>query len=204
VLRTVLDTVLRLLHPIVPFITSEIFGALGHREQLGRAPWPSSQPQRIDARAEADFGILQGAVGAIRALRAEAEVPPTQAVRVFAQGAQAGVLTAEAEVLEALARATLLKEPAAGASLAQVLPDLELRLPFEGLIDADDWRGRQRQRLSRLERDCERARAKLDNERFTANAPAEVVAEQRRRLQEAQDVMARIREVLRRLDATNG
>ncbi len=204
VLRTVLDAVLRLLHPIVPFITSEIFGALGHQEQLGQAPWPSSQPERIDARAEADFGILQGAVGAIRALRAEAEVPPTQAVRVFAQGAQAGVLTAEAEVLQALARATLLKEPAAGASLAQVLPDLELRLPFEGLIDADDWRDRQRQRLSRLERDCERARAKLDNERFTTNAPAEVVAEQRRRLQEAQDVMARIREVLRRLDATSG
>ncbi len=199
-LRTGLETILKLLHPITPFVTSELFEALGADEQLGWSAWPEADDGLIDDEAERDFGHLKDAVAAARNLRAEANLPPSQTVRLYGEGDAAGVLLANRAVFETLVRGELLAVAPTGASLSQSLPGLELRLPFEGLIDVDEWRARQRKRLDEVRNDQAKSAKKLANVRFVANAPSAVVEEERRRLAEADGLIAGIEASLRQLD----
>jgi valyl-tRNA synthetase len=139
------------------------------------------------------------AVGAARALRSEANLPPGQTIRVYGEGPEAALLLENAEVFEGLARAELLAEAPEGPSLTQPLPGLELRLPFAGLIDVDEWRQRQEKRLAQLRKDRDKSAKKLANERFVANAPEAVVAEERRRLEEAEALIAGVEASVERL-----
>ncbi len=190
VLKTVLTSILKLLHPFIPFITSELYEALGHEEQLGWAAWPEANERLSDEGAERDFARLQDAVGAVRNLRAEADLSPTQSVPIFAAGAAAGVLQDNQAVFESLTRATLLAEQPFGAALSQPLPDLELKLPLEGLVDIAEWRARQEKRLQEVQKSLTVSRKKLGNDKFVQNAPAAVVEEERRRLAEAEALTA--------------
>ncbi len=199
VLRTTLETLLKLLHPILPFITSELYEALGHERQLAVAAWPEPDAALVDEAAERDFDVVRQAVGAIRALRADADLAPSQTIPVHVGGEARAALLAEREVAGSLARAELEGAPPRGAALTQVAPGLELKLPFEGLVDEAEWRDKQRRRLEKLRSDRERSERKLANGKFTANAPEAVVAEERRRLAEAGDLIERIEAALGRL-----
>lgn len=199
VLRQVLEGVLALMHPLMPFVTSELHEALGHDIELGRSAWPEVELHLLDEAAERDFGLLQDAVGAVRNLRAEANVPPSQTVRIFAEGAGAAVLRENCGVVETLARIELLDEAPGGAALHQPLSELTLVLPFEGVIDVEEWKDRQRKRLTELGAEKERSERKLANEKFVANAPESVVAEERRRLAEAHELIAVIAGSLRQV-----
>ena len=186
VLRTTLEAILRLLHPLLPFVTSELWEAMGHEEQVALAAWPTATGDgRADAEAEETFATLQAAVGAVRALRAEADLPPSQVIPVHVSGEAREALERQADVIAALARAELMDDTPEGASLRQVLSNVELRLPLEGLVDVGAWRARQEKRLADLQADVTKSEKKLGNEKFVANAPEEVVAEERRRLEEA-------------------
>jgi len=197
VLRTTLEAILRLLHPLLPFVTSELWEALGHERQIAFATWPGGGVEessgaaegRSDPEAERDFARLQDAVGAVRALRAEADLPPSQTVPVHATGEAAKLLLDEAGVVEALARARLSSAEPEGANLRAVLAEVELRLPLDGLVDVGAWRERQSKRLDGLRVERERSARKLANDRFVANAPEAVVAEERRRLEQAEAVI---------------
>jgi len=206
-LRVVLDGVLQLLHPIVPFVTSELWEAVGRaagdgeRPQLAVASWPEPLAAWQDAAAERDFARLQAAVGAVRALRADADLSPGQTVPIVIDGPGADALRAELEVFASLARIDPLDGDAApaGGSLAQAVDDVVLRLPLAGLVDVTAWRNKQQKRLEAQRRDADRSRAKLANERFVAGAPAEVVAEERRRLAEAERLAEAIASSLRQV-----
>ena len=200
VLKTVLTDILKLLHPFIPFITSELYEALGHDEQLGLAAWPELIESLSDDVAERDFGRLQDAVGAVRNLRAEANLNPTQGVSIYAEGAAAGVLQANKAVFESLTRATLLSEQPFGAALSQPLPDLELKLPLTGLVDIAEWRTRQEKRLQELQKSLAVSQKKLGNDKFVQNAPAAVVEEERRRVAEAEALIAGLNSSLAQLD----
>ena len=189
VLKTVLTDILKLLHPFIPFITSELYEALGHEEQLGLAAWPEVDERLLDDAAERDFTRLQDAVGAVRNLRAEANLNPTQSVPIYAQGAGAGVLQANKAVFEGLTRATLLGEQPFGAALSQPLPDLDMKLPLTGLVDVDEWRARQEKRLQELQKGLAVSQKKLSNDKFVQNAPAAVVEEEQRRVTEAEELI---------------
>ena len=189
VLKTVLTSILKLLHPFIPFITSELYEALGHETQLGLAAWPEMNEALLDDAAERDFGRLQDAVGAVRNLRAEANLSPTQAISVYASGAAAGILLENKAVFESLTRATLLSEQPSGAALSQPLPDLDMKLPLTGLVDIDEWRVRQEKRLQELQKSLSVSQKKLGNEKFVQNAPAAVVEEERRRVAEAEELI---------------
>jgi valyl-tRNA synthetase len=203
-LRTVLEGLLTLLHPIVPFVTSELWDALGattgaedgagERPQLAQADWPVARPERHDPAAERDFARLQAAVGAVRALRSDADLPPGQQVPLVIEGAGAAALRAEASVFASLARVVLRDDAGeeTGAALAQPVDDLLLRLPFAGVVDVAAWRAKQEKRLAAQRSDAARSRGKLAQERFVAHAPPEVVAEERRRLAEAERLAAAI------------
>ncbi len=186
VLARVLTNILKLFHPLVPFITSELYEALGHEEQLGWAAWPQVSSGLIDSAAERDFERLQNAVTGVRNLRAEANLPPSQEISVSVGGAGEGTLRANPAVFRALTRANLLAEPVEGASLSQVVPELELTLPLTGLIDVAEWRTRQEKRLKELKNNRDKSVKKLANAKFVQNAPAEVVEEEKRRLDEAE------------------
>ena len=190
VLAKTLTDILKLLHPLVPFITSELYEALGHEQQLGWATWPEADPNLIDADAERDFTRLQNAVTGVRNLRAEANLPPSQEISVSASGAGARTLGENRAVFKSLTRATLLETPPSGASLLQVVSELELRLPLEGLVDLAEWRARQEKRLKDLQAGRDRSAKKLLNAKFVENAPAEVVREEKRRLAEAEELIA--------------
>jgi valyl-tRNA synthetase len=169
----------------MPFITSELYEALGHEEQAGWAAWPQVDESLLDEAAERDFAQLQNAVTAVRNLRSEAGLSPGQTVPVTVAGAAAGGIKDNREVFEFLARAQL-QEGLSGPSLSQLAEGLEIRLPLEGLIDMEAWRRRQEKRLKELRGNAEKSRKKLANAQFVDNAPAEVVEEERRRLAESE------------------
>ena len=193
------EALLKLLHPILPFITSEIFEALGHERQIAVTAWPEVDTALLDDAAERDFDVVRQAVGAVRALRADADLAPSQTIPVHVAGEASAALLAEREVAASLARAELKGEAPRGAALTQVVPGLELKLPFEGLVDEAEWRDKQRRRLEKLRAERERSERKLANAKFTANAPEAVVAEERRRLSEAEDLIDRIEAAVSRL-----
>jgi valyl-tRNA synthetase len=199
VLLKVLEGLLRLLHPLVPFITSELWETLGHRQQIALADWPSPDSELMDEAAEREFAVLQEAVGAVRNLRAEANLQPSQEVPIHAEGPGAATLHENREVFESLARAELKPEKAAGGYLSQPLSALELRLPLAGLVDVDEWRARQQKRLDELVRDAEKSERKLANRGFVEKAPESVVAEEKRRLEEARGLIEGLEASLERL-----
>jgi valyl-tRNA synthetase len=199
VLRTTFEALLKLLHPILPFITSELYEALGHERQLAVSAWPQVDDGLLDETAERDFDVVRQAVGGIRALRADADLAPSQTIPVHVAGEASAALLSEREVAASLARAELEGEPPHGAALTQVVPGLELKLPLAGLVDEAEWRGKQQRRLEKLRADRDRSERKLANGKFTANAPEAVVAEERRRLAEAEDLIERIEAAVGRL-----
>jgi valyl-tRNA synthetase len=198
ILRTVLSDILRLLHPLTPFITSEIYEALGHDEQLGWASWPLPDERLIDREAERAFEQVQNAVAAARNLRAQAGLSPAQTLPLQLSGAAAEGVLANREVFAFLARAEIVATMS-GASLSQVAQGLTVRLGLEGLVDVGEWRARQEKRLAELRTNADKSRTKLANAKFTGNAPKEVVEEERRRLAEAEELTRGLEAALRRL-----
>jgi len=187
-----LATLLKLLHPIMPFITSELYQALTGREELALEAWPEPGPQ--DPEAEARFEVLKQAVSAVRALKAEAGLPQGEEVRVYLEGDAASVVE-NLPVFRFLARAELLKERPEKA-LVKAMPRVTVRMPLEGLLDVEEWKRRQEKRLKELLELAERSRKKLASPGFREKAPKEVVEAEEARLQENLAQADRIREAL--------
>jgi valyl-tRNA synthetase len=187
-----LATLLKLLHPIMPFITSELYQALTGREELALEAWPEPGPQ--DPEAEARFEVLKQAVGAVRALRAEAGLPQGEEVRVYLEGDAASVVE-NLPVFRFLARAELLEERPEKA-LVKAMPRVTVRMPLEGLLDVEEWKRRQEKRLKELLELVERSRKKLASPGFREKAPKEVVEAEEARLKENLAQADRIREAL--------
>jgi valyl-tRNA synthetase len=181
----VFDTVLRLLHPAMPFITEELFRRLPGRADatLVTAEWPVPDPAREDAAAERDFGHVQALVNAVRAVRAEYAVPPGKAVLTTTYGvtrAMSEVLQRESVFIGRAAKTELTTEPVHGPAAQAMLPDGHAAAVALGdAIDVAKECGRVRGELERLDRQLAALTAKLANEGFTGRAPAEVVAKER-------------------------
>jgi valyl-tRNA synthetase len=199
VLQTVLLNILKLLHPLIPFLTSEIYEAFGFEQELGYASWPVADDSLIDEAAEKEFEHLKNAVTATRNLRAEGNIPPSQLINVYAQGAASSVLQSNKTVFEMLSRTTLLNVAPEGASLSQLVPEIELKLPFAGLIDVNEWKARQEKRLKDLQKTLETSERKLSNEKFVSSAPAHVVEEERKRFTESKALIEGIQKSLSNL-----
>ena len=181
VLVHVVDHGLRLLHPIMPFVTEALWqrlpGATPGRF-LATAPWPTATP----APSGEAFDVVREAIDAIRGLRAEYAVQPGTGIRAFvAAGAASDVLAANAALVHRLARCEVLVQAApAGAAAHAVLPSgLELVLPLEGMVDVAKERARLATELDGLAPQLDALRGRLANEKFTAKAPAAVVEAER-------------------------
>ncbi len=201
VLAFTLESVLKMLHSFMPFVTSELWVAVkGQDRDLGLEAWPELSGSLRDPGAEREFAVVMDAVGAVRSLKSEAGLAPGQVVPVQATGEDAFILAADPEVFGALARARLETEAAEGPGLSQPTGRVELRMPLDGLVDLAEWRTRQEKRLETLVSEVARSDRKLSNPGFVAKAPAEVVQEERRRLEESRQVIDRLRGILEQLD----
>jgi valyl-tRNA synthetase len=187
------DGALRLLHPIVPFVTEQIWQQLPSRVPgafLTTSEWP--QPRDAGERPRArEFELVREAVSALRQIRAEYAVPPgkpIEAVAVSGNGAGvAGVFGEEAGVVERLSRAslTVATSAPAGASAHAVLSGgMSLVVPLAGLVDVERECARLQGELAGLEKQLTALQGRLSNEKFVAKAPPEVVEGERKKLDE--------------------
>jgi valyl-tRNA synthetase len=202
----VLDGALRLLHPIMPFITESLWQRLplpadapaGAREEslvVGR--WPSAGPR--DAHAEVQMNALMELVGTVRTLRSEYNVPPASMVRIRlgdASGAITQALRAETRALRRLARVEAVDvdaEAGAGAGAHAVLRSgADLFMPLAGIIDVEQERQRLGRELERISSQLRGTEARLGSEQFTARAPAEIVAREREKADSLRDQHQRL------------
>jgi len=192
VLVHVFDGTLRLLHPMVPFVTEHLWDRIPwpagetRPSSLPEAPWPVADPARVDAGAEAGFAAFQELVAATRSLRKEYGVGEGAEVSVVLVGAPEAFRAAvEAEALRLhqfarVARVDFGADAVQGVGATAALQNgTELFLPLEGLIDLDRERERLAREIERLGGQLKGAMAKLANENFTGRAPADVVEKER-------------------------
>src|SRR6266511_704873 len=169
ILTYTIDVVIRLLHPVMPFLTEELARAFG-TDTIVRGPWPAERRGDRDEAAEAGMAALQEAITAVRRFRAEHQVPPSRRPRLTltpADTEQGELFRAEADSMRRLARlATVAVGPAqsgAGPTAKLLAAGAELFLPLEGLLDLDEERARLRRELETLESERTRAVGKLAN-----------------------------------------
>ena len=188
VLAYCFDTVLRLLHPVVPFITEELWQKLPGRkpdELLILAAWPPTELELADAQADQEFPLVQEAISSIRMLRAEYRVPPKArlpaSLRPRTERARRA-LSGERETILRLAQLADLafdgKRATVGAH-AVLVDGSEVFVALEGEIDVQRECSRLAGELARLDRQLSGLEAKLANQDFIARAPSEVVAKER-------------------------
>ncbi len=221
----VLETVLRLAHPIIPFITEELwqrvaplarrYGASGVQTLAGAAldealaagrhslmtqPFPLPQPERIDVAAEEWVGRLRAMVDACRALRGEMGISPAQRLALVVVGDRAE-LTGFAPYLTALAKLSDVEIadalPAGSVAPVQIVGESSLMLQVE--IDIAAERERLAREVARITAEIGKAEAKLANESFVARAPGAVVEQERDRLSGFHATLAKLEEQLVRL-----
>ena len=186
-LRAVLDTLLRLAHPIVPFITETLMRDLAPAGgTIMRQPFPDAADYSEDPDAEAAVQWLQGVVTAVRNIRGEMNVSPAKEIDLLLQGGGAGerALLAETEsLLRRLAKvgrvSWLEDDEAPPPSSVQVAGDLKVMVPMAGLIDVEAESRRVAKEIDKLRTELKRVDGKLANENFLAKAPSAVVAKER-------------------------
>ncbi len=192
VLGHVLDTVLRLLHPFIPFVTETLWTTLTGGESLVIAAWPTSDPSRRDAAAETEIASLQAVVTEVRRFRSDQGVRPGQRVPARVDGLVGAGLAAHEPAIRMLAR---LEAPADGftptATLA-IANGVSVELDLSGTIDVAAETARLQRDLFAAEKEKVQTAAKLDNADFLAKAPDAVVAKIRDRAAAADADIARI------------
>ena len=208
----VLETILRLMHPITPFITEELWQTvapvagrktLGSDESIVRAPYPVPDLSRIDPESDAWVAKLKALVGACRNLRSEMSLSPAERVPLLTVGDTAFV-TQAAPLIKALAKLSEVKvlDEAAfteATSLAPVAVQGETRLALHVEIDVEAERKRLDKEIQRLEGEIAKVHGKLGNESFVARAPAAVVEQEKQRLADFTATLERVRDQFQRL-----
>ena len=206
-----LDVILKLLHPVMPFITEELwektaeFGP-ARDSMLISAQWPDLSESWIDAEAEAEIGWLVGTVGEIRSIRAEMNVPPSAkpALSVVGAGAETKArLARHRDLLLTLARLDSVREAEAApaGSVPIVMGEATGALGIADFIDLTAEKARLTKEIAGHAGEIEKVNKKLGNPDFLARAKEEVVEENRERLAEAEAAKAKLEAALSRLES---
>jgi valyl-tRNA synthetase len=192
VLVHVFDRALRLLHPIVPFVTEALWQRLpGHVDGtfLATAQWPTDRGETTSDRLARDFDLLRDVVEALRRVRSEYAVPPNRMVDALVVTAHANraMLAEESALVARLARTTLTVTDAApgGAAANVIIPGgTEVIVPLEGLVDVQKECAKLRTELAGLEKQLVALEGRLSNPGFVERAPQHVVESERAKAQE--------------------
>ena len=211
-LVTVLEAVLRLAHPIIPFITEELWQKVSVTAGVRKADedaflmlqtYPTFDAAKVDADAVARMTTIQAQIDSIRNLRSEMKLPPSQKMPLLISGPEAECAAAAAYLqqlarLESVTHVEDLQQAAQG-SVAPValVGDVKLMLKVE--IDVKAERERLSKEAARLAGEVKKCQSKLGNERFVSKAPAAVVDTEKKRLAEFTALLAKVEEQLRKL-----
>ncbi|MDE2486828.1 MAG: valine--tRNA ligase, partial [Alphaproteobacteria bacterium] len=209
----VLDEILKLLHPIMPFLTEELWGqtadfgaARAHRDFLMTAPWPELSDSLIHSDADAEIALIIEAISEGRSVRAELNVPPAARPALLvldATPAQRALLESSAPLIGQLLRVSELRfvDAAPEGAIPYVVEGVTLALPVAEFIDLAAERARLAKEVAGHGGEIEKLSRKLGNPDFVARAPEEVVEENRERLAEAEAAKAKLEAALARLGA---
>jgi valyl-tRNA synthetase len=206
-----LEVILKLLHPVSPFITEELWaqtapeGAPRASRLIGET-WPDLPDTFADPAAEAEIGLVIAAVTEGRSVRAELRVPPGARPDLFAaeaSAAQRAALTANAGVLAHTLRIGALHLDAAApkGAVAFVVAGVSFALDVGGVIDLPAEKARLSKEIAAHGQDIDRTARKLGNPDFVGRAPPEVVEENRERLAAAEQARDRLKVILEKLEA---
>ncbi|BEI42196.1 MULTISPECIES: valine--tRNA ligase [unclassified Polynucleobacter] len=213
-LLRVLETILRLAHPIIPFITEELWQTIGPKsgkvlanqplQSVALQPYPVSQSDKIDPASEAWMGEVKSIIDACRNLRGEMQISPAQKVPLWIYGDKE-FLTKAAPYLSALAKLSevkivtdesALEKDAPGAPIALVGCN-KLLLKIE--VDPKAEQARLTKEITRLANEIAKCQSKLNNESFVARAPAAVLEQEKKRLADFEVSHAKLTEQLAKL-----
>lgn len=200
----VLEVILRLAHPFMPFITEEIWqrikaqaGAQG--DTLMLQPWPVANESRIDAAAEGDIEWVKQLMLGVRQIRGEMKISMAKRIDIIVANASAEDQRRLADfepLLNKLAKLESVRVLAAGEeapmSATTLVGEMEVLVPMAGLIDKDAELARLDKEIARLDGEVKRVGGKLANEGFVAKAPAEVLEKERAKLAEAEQALSKM------------
>ncbi|MGY4589870.1 valyl-tRNA synthetase [Thermostichus sp. MS-CIW-40] len=200
VLATVLETILKLLHPWMPHITEEIWQLLTQVNQttsISVQPYPTPDPSWIDPQLEREFGLVIQTITSLRNLRAEAGLKPQQAVTallVTDDPTQQQILRAAQAYIRDLAKAEALEITGSLATepkqvAAAVVGTVQVLMPLAGLVDVEALRAKLQKDLAKLEKEAQGIRARLENPNFLNRANPEVVQASQEQLAELEAQM---------------
>ena len=203
-LVNVLEAILRLAHPMMPFITEEIWqqiapkaGAQG--ETIMLQAYPLADESKIDSDAEADIAWLQGIILAVRNIRGEMNISPGKALPVLLQqGNESDQQRFDAyqNLLLSLAKLESLSwlqpDQEAPMSSIQLVGDMQVRVPMAGLIDKNAEVGRLQKEIDKRQQEIKRVEGKLNNPKFVDRAPADVVEKEKQKIVEHQSALSQL------------
>ncbi len=202
-----LDQILRLLHPVMPFVTEELFHSLADRrgELLITHPWPVFDRTRVDDRAIAEIDWVVRLISLVRAVRTEMNVPPGAKIPLLLKDADDAARTRLADYrhliisVARLSSAETLDGEVPSGAIQDAIDGATLVLPIAGVIDVAAERARLAREMAKLDDEIARVDRKLANDSFVAKAKPEVVETERERRLEALAARGRLDEAVRRL-----
>jgi len=211
----VLETLLRLLHPLMPFLTDEIWAQVAPRagiegETIMLRQYPAAHVDRQDDDAEAELEWVKKFILGIRQIRGEMDISPGKSVPVLLlESSDSDRLFAERNALllrrvgriDSIRALGTTEEPPLSATA--LLGNMRLLVPMAGIIDVDAEKARISKQRERIATDLARSRGKLGNEKFVNNAPADVVTQEKQRVTEFEQQISQLDEQLQHLDTLN-
>ncbi len=205
----VLDQILLLLNPFMPFITEELYESIAVRESgsfLMTQSWPQYESKTYNVNAAKEIDWLIRTITEIRSVRSDMNVPPKAMIRLLVQGASEdtkGRFGTYDEVLRRMAKiegAEFVTSAPKGA-VQTVVDEATLILPIADIIDLDKERARLKKEIERLNSDLVKINAKLDNQDFMSRASDEIVEEQKQRKVTAETTLNKLSQALKHLEA---
>ncbi|WP_048781702.1 valine--tRNA ligase [Streptococcus sp. 263_SSPC] len=187
ILVYVLDNTLRLLHPIMPFVTEEIWQSVPHvGESLVVATYPTVHPEQMDEQAAEEMEFLMDFIRSVRTVRNEMNTPLSKPINIIAKVSDAAHYAILKENESYIARFSNPEEfvygedvEAPSDAVTSVITGAEIYLPLAGLINIEDEIARLEKEAEKLQQEVDRVEKKLSNEKFVAKAPAAVVEAER-------------------------
>jgi valyl-tRNA synthetase len=203
-LLQVLESSLRLLHPIMPFITEEVWSKIStlaakEGDTIMTQPFPVTNESLIDIENDIEIEWLKEAIQAVRTVRSEMTIPPSKTINILVQNGtekELAFFERQKNLLASLAKIRTIRflppgevPPAAATAL---VGKLEIHIPLEGLIDIDAEKARLEKELTKLRKDFDKADTKLNNRRFIDKAPMEVIEKETARRQKSKEAIQKL------------
>ena len=206
VLLHVLETILKLIHPITPFVTEEIWSVLpGDRPLLVTSEFPEVLGQQNE-KVESEIALLMGIITGIRNIRSEADVHPSTTIDAFVictDPKKAASIQSFTDAISSMTRLASLTVSAEGVkpddAATYIYQDIEMYVPLKGLIDVEKEQEKLSRERKKIEKSLAQINGKLGNKKFLANAPAEIVEKEKGKLAELEAKMAKVTEAEKRL-----